>query len=277
MADRRGWGVPVGGVDHRHHVVGRKHLQRRGPCGLRQRVGVAADEQRAGGPLRGAVLDDRLRGGQDVGLVERRVEAGTPMPGRSEGDLLIDVVGVGHHRVIGGDHVGHVDEVVWLRQLSGAGIGRHGIDSARSPMLVSGGRPGVSKREDRRLPRVLALVALGGVLGALTRALIEAAWPHSPDTIGWATLIINVTGCFLIGALLGAIGRYRPEQELIRPFLGVGVLGGYTTFSTHIVEVQQLIERGKVELGLGYLFLQLGTGVIAVAAGAWLVDRRAER
>ena len=127
------------------------------------------------------------------------------------------------------------------------------------------------------MPRVLALVALGGVLGAVARALIEAAWPHSPDTIGWATLIINVTGCFLIGALLGAIGRYRPEQELIRPFLGVGVLGGYTTFSTHIVEVQQLIERGKVELGLGYLFLQLGTGVIAVAAGAWLVDRRAER
>ena len=88
-------------------------------------MGVAADEQRAGGPLRGAVLDDRLRGGQDVGLVERRVEAGTPMPGRPEGDLLIDVVGVGHHRVIGGDHLGHVDEVVWLRHLSGAGIGRH--------------------------------------------------------------------------------------------------------------------------------------------------------
>ena len=81
----------------------------------------------------------------------------------------------------------------------------------------------------------------------------------------------------MIGALLGAIGRYRPEQELIRPFLGVGVLGGYTTFSTHIVEVQQLIERGKVELGLGYLALQLGTGVVAVAVGAWLVDRRAER
>lgn len=127
------------------------------------------------------------------------------------------------------------------------------------------------------MPRVLALVALGGVLGALARALIEAGWPHSPDTIGWATLIINVSGCFLIGALLGAIGRYRPEQELIRPFLGVGVLGGYTTFSTHIVEVQQLFERGKVELGLIYLFLQLGAGVAAAAIGAWLIDRRAER
>jgi fluoride exporter len=127
------------------------------------------------------------------------------------------------------------------------------------------------------LLRILGLVALGGVIGALARALIEQAWPHRPDSIGWATLIINVSGCFLIGALLGAIGRYRPEQELIRPFLGVGVLGGYTTFSTHMVEVQQLIEHGRFELGLAYLALQLGSGVIAVALGAWLIDRRAER
>ena len=125
--------------------------------------------------------------------------------------------------------------------------------------------------------RTLGLVALGGVLGAVARAVIEQAWPHGPDTIGWATLIINVSGCFLIGALLGAIGRCRPEQEFIRPFLGVGVLGGYTTFSTHMVEVQQLIEHGRAELGLAYLALQLGTGVIAVAVGAWLIDRRAPR
>ena len=127
------------------------------------------------------------------------------------------------------------------------------------------------------MPRILGLVALGGVLGALARALIEQAWPHSPDTIGWATWAINVSGCFLIGALLGAIGRYRPEQELIRPFLGVGVLGGYTTFSTHMVEVQQLIEHGRIELGFAYLALQLGTGVIAVWLGSALFDRQAQQ
>ncbi len=124
--------------------------------------------------------------------------------------------------------------------------------------------------------RILGLVALGGVLGALARALIEQAWPHNPETIGWATLFINVSGCFLIGALLGAIGRYRPEQELIRPFLGVGVLGGYTTFSTHMVEVQQMIERGRWELGLTYLALQLGTGVIAVWLGSALINRKVQ-
>jgi CrcB protein len=140
-------------------------------------------------------------------------------------------------------------------------------------MLLSVNRVTESEGEGKRLLRILGLVALGGVIGAVARALIEAAWPHNPDTIGWATLIINVTGCLFIGALLGAIGRYRPEQELIRPFLGVGVLGGYTTFSTHIVEVLQMIEHGRPELGFAYLALQLVSGIIAVAAGAWLVDR----
>lgn len=123
------------------------------------------------------------------------------------------------------------------------------------------------------MARILALVALGGVIGAVTRALIEYWWPHAPDAIGWATFTINVTGCFLIGALLGAIGRYRPGQELIRPFLGVGVLGGYTTFSTHIVEVLTLIEHNRIDLAVAYLALQLIGGVLAAAAGAWIFDR----
>lgn len=144
-------------------------------------------------------------------------------------------------------------------------------------MLVSVNRVTESDREGKRLLRILGLVALGGVIGAVARAVIEAGWPHAPDTIGWATLVINVSGCFLIGLLLGAIGRYRPDQELIRPFLGVGVLGGYTTFSTHIVEVLQLIEHGRPELGLLYVALQLATGVIAVAIGAWLFKLETRR
>lgn len=125
----------------------------------------------------------------------------------------------------------------------------------------------------KRVIRILALVALGGVIGAVARAVIEYLWPHEPDAIGWATFSINVTGCFLIGALLGAIGRYRPNQELIRPFLGVGVLGGYTTFSTHIVEVLTLVEHNRVELAFVYLSVQLVGGVLAAGAGAWIFDR----
>ena len=92
VADRRRRRVAVGRIDHRDNVVGGQHLQRRRPRRLGQRVGVAADEQRAGGALRGAVLDDRLRGRQDVGLVERAVQARPAVPRRAERHLLIDVV-----------------------------------------------------------------------------------------------------------------------------------------------------------------------------------------
>ena len=95
VADRRRRGVAVGRIDHRHNVVGGQHLQRRHPGRLGQRVGVAADEQRPGGALRGPVLDDGLRGRQDVRLVERGVQARPAVPRRAERHLLVDVVGVG--------------------------------------------------------------------------------------------------------------------------------------------------------------------------------------
>ena len=122
--------VAVGRVDHRHDVVGGQHLQRRHPRRFGQRVGVAADEQRAGRALRLPVLRDGLRGGQDVRLVERGVQARPTMPGGPEGHLLVDVVRVGFDGVVGGDHLGHVDEIFGLRRLAGAGIGGHALDSA---------------------------------------------------------------------------------------------------------------------------------------------------
>ena len=102
-------------------------------------MGVAPDEQRAGGALRRAVLRDRLRGGQDVGLVERRVEAGPAMSRRPERDLLVDVVGVGLHRVVRGDEVGQIDEVFGERRLTGAGISRHGANSAPPGAILARG------------------------------------------------------------------------------------------------------------------------------------------
>ena len=141
VADRRRRGVPVGRIDHRHNVIGGQHLQRRHPGGLGQPVRVAADEQRAGGALRGAVLDDRLGGRQDVVLVERAVQARAPVPRRAERHLLVDVVGIGQHGVVVGDEVGQVDQVFGLRRLPGTRIGCHGTDSALTGLPVSGGRP----------------------------------------------------------------------------------------------------------------------------------------
>jgi CrcB protein len=76
---------------------------------------------------------------------------------------------------------------------------------------------------------------------------------------------VNVSGCFLIGVLMVVITELTEPHRLVRPFLGVGVLGGYTTFSTATVEVQQLALHGRAALALGHL---LGTVVGALVAAA---------
>ncbi len=97
-------------------------------------MGVAADEQRPGGALCRPVLDDGLRGGQDVRLVERRVQARPAVPGRAERHLLGDVVGVGLFGVVRRHHMRDIDKVFGLRPLPGAWVGSHGYRFC-SPLL----------------------------------------------------------------------------------------------------------------------------------------------
>ena len=106
-------------------------------------------------------------------------------------------------------------------------------------------------------------ISAGGVLGAVARYGIDVAWPHEPRGFAWSTWTINVTGCLLIGVLLVAITRLRPDQRLIRPFWGVGVLGGYTTFSTASVDVL----RAAPGAALVYLGATLIGALLAVWAG----------
>ncbi len=114
---------------------------------------------------------------------------------------------------------------------------------------------------------VLAAISAGGMLGALTRYGLATAWPHTPGGFPWATFVTNVSGCLLIGVLMVAITEVWTVHRLVRPFLGVGVLGGYTTFSTAIVDVQQLVAAGAARTALVYLFGTLAAAVAAVAAG----------
>lgn len=110
---------------------------------------------------------------------------------------------------------------------------------------------------------VLGSVAAGGVLGALARYGLATAWPHAGNGFPWATFVANVTGCLLIGALMVFITEVWSAHRLLRPFLGVGVLGGYTTFSTYTVEVQQLVAADAARTALAYL---VATPVAALAA-----------
>jgi CrcB protein len=117
--------------------------------------------------------------------------------------------------------------------------------------------------------RQLAAVSAGGVVGALARYGVQSALPGSP----WVTLAINVSGCLLIGVLMVLILEVWPPHPLLRPFLGTGVLGGYTTFSTYIVDIQHLLAGGAVATAVGYLLGTLLAALAAVYAGIALTRR----
>jgi CrcB protein len=114
---------------------------------------------------------------------------------------------------------------------------------------------------------VLGVIAVGGVLGALGRYGLAVAWPHHPGTFPWSTFITNVTGCLLIGVLMVLVTEVWSAHRLLRPFLGTGVLGGYTTFSTYAVEIRQLMTAGAARTALLYLAGTLVCALVATHAG----------
>jgi CrcB protein len=118
--------------------------------------------------------------------------------------------------------------------------------------------------ELRRAPwAILGVICAGGVFGACARHALALAWPHRPGGFPWATFVTNVSGCLLIGVLLVLISEVWSAHRLLRPFLGVGVLGGYTTFSTYTVDIQRLVAVGAARTALLYL---TGTALAALAA-----------
>jgi CrcB protein len=119
---------------------------------------------------------------------------------------------------------------------------------------------------------VLAAISVGGVLGSLARYGLSTAWAHHPTSFPWATWTINVTGSFLIGVLMVLIARRWPDRRLVRPFFGVGVLGGYTTFSTSVVDVQQAAAHGAAGVALIYLAATLVGALVAVWAATVLTE-----
>ncbi|MGY1785550.1 fluoride efflux transporter FluC [Geodermatophilus sp. SYSU D00698] len=117
------------------------------------------------------------------------------------------------------------------------------------------------------------LAAAGGALGALARWGVAEALPSPGAGWPWATLLVNLTGCLLMGVLLGLLTA-GPEPAWVRPFLAVGVLGGYTTYSAFAVEVVELTDAGRVLLAAGYVLASVLGGVLATAAGLLAVRRR---
>ncbi|SDK37395.1 fluoride efflux transporter FluC [Nonomuraea jiangxiensis] len=131
---------------------------------------------------------------------------------------------------------------------------------------------------------VLAAISAGGVLGALARYGISSSLPHGPTGFPWSTFLVNVSGCLLIGVLMTLVDQVWTGRRLLRPFWGVGVLGGYTTFSTYILDIHQAMRAGAPGVALAYLAATLVAALPAVWAGTTitrqalaLARRRSER
>jgi CrcB protein len=121
---------------------------------------------------------------------------------------------------------------------------------------------------------VLAAVALGGVLGAEARYGLGVLAPHSAHQFPWMTVAINVAGCLLIGVLMGVLASFGHPPRLARPFLGTGLLGGFTTFSAFAVDVAALAHAGRWGLAAGYLVITAALCFAAVDVGLWATARR---
>ena len=122
--------------------------------------------------------------------------------------------------------------------------------------------------------KAIGIVALGGACGAVARYLIgwwvTTRWP-GPLPLG--TIIVNLSGCFLLGLALTALPRFFDQSEALRLFIGVGFLGAYTTFSTFEYETLGLLEKGNVRAAFLNIALSLLLGLLAVGAGATLGRR----
>lgn len=114
----------------------------------------------------------------------------------------------------------------------------------------------------------LAAVALGGALGAVARYQISL-WVHAryPGPFPLGTFVVNLTGCLLLGLLVGTLDARPVTSPQARLFLGVGLLGAFTTFSTFELETLSALERGAVGMAFLYVALSLAVGLAAVAVG----------
>lgn len=135
------------------------------------------------------------------------------------------------------------------------------------------------RADDARTPhrswRLLALVALGGAVGTGVRAALATAFP-TVGGLSWTILAINVVGAFCLGLLLDTLARRGPDagrRRSVRLFLGTGVLGGFTTYSTLADDTAQLLDVGRWGAGSGYALLSLVLGLAAAAAGMWAARR----
>lgn len=125
-----------------------------------------------------------------------------------------------------------------------------------------------------------ALVAAGAALGTTARAALESTFAPTPGSVPWVTFCINITGSFLLGVLLQLLTYAGPDtgwRRAMRLGCGTGVIGGFTTYSTFILEIDQLACSGNLTTAAGYTLVSVTAGLGAALVATALVNRIATR
>ena len=118
----------------------------------------------------------------------------------------------------------------------------------------------------------LLLVALGGGFGAGLRYLVGRwALVNFGPGLPFGTWTVNIAGAFAMGMLAGWLARIDENGEGLRLLLGVGVLGGFTTFSAFSLEVFNMINRGEIGLAAAYAVSSVAGSILALMTGAYVV------
>ncbi len=138
--------------------------------------------------------------------------------------------------------------------------------------------PAAVRRPRTRVRETLLLaIFAGGVVGALLRAGVERAVPASGHGWPWATFAVNVAGCVVLAYAVTLLQERLPPSTFRRPFLGTGLCGALTTFSTLQVESITLARNGHAGLGAAYLVVSVVTGLVAVHVVTALARRPGAR
>lgn len=120
---------------------------------------------------------------------------------------------------------------------------------------------------------LLGVIAAGGAVGSLGRYAVGLVLPHPSGGLPWSTLAVNVSGCLAMGLLVVWVLSMEEPHPWLRPFLGVGVLGGWTTFSGYTLDIHALTGAGRGALALTYLVASLVVGLVAVGVGVSVGER----
>lgn len=156
----------------------------------------------------------------------------------------------------------------------GQGLKAHSqpqISSSPVPVNLAGcnlplGRDAGLADERFGMPTILAVAVMGG-LGALARYGIERGFVRSSASFPWGTILVNVSGSFVLGLLYALAIERVQGPEWVRLGLTVGLLGGFTTFSTFSLQTFRLIEEGSHGAAVGNALGSLALGLVAVTIG----------